>query len=542
MRKLLCVLALLCLLTGTVALAEDEPWPIPYTGEMAGTWGFNGGAEEHGDGFRLNPDGTGVCLEIVDYEQVPLQYRELDVTFTWRVERTATKTYLYETYADGRACTYEIESWGDVRIHIPNHISGGFYYPVLNEEARAYLAGKEEYSAFDSLISDYLDGSITGKIEAVGLRVGEIYLQKEQGAWQIAVMTWDAERDIEARFLLREDEWRIYVDDFVWLWEDFDLGQPWPAARDGQDPYARFPGILESYLTWEYLPQPTETPTPEAPVIPELTAQPGTFPRNQRYAVYEAILGGDDTPNPRAGNGKAVVSTNGDIEVYALWKGMLLIEYAIDDDRHRIGWIDGTIPVTTREIIPELPYTWNPEENVYGVVHESAVLTDDPLYSQSPIATMKRGTSVHVLARLEDWYLVQGHVGSELRMGFIHQDKVDLDHGYAADPEWTIGRNTRYTEQDVQDAFDALAQCIYQNWPGTGLAAVRYDEDDADYADPNAWWMDDTGTKERILLLADLSSMELHHYEIAGAYAWDYLFILQREPGGEWVVVNWGYT
>ena len=53
---------------------------------------------------------------------------------------------------------------------------------------------------------------------------------------------------------------------------------------------------------------------------------------------------------------------------------------------------------------------------------------------------------------------------------------------------------------------------------------------------------DDTGTKEGILLLADLSSMELHDYEIAGAFAVDYLFILHREPGGEWVVVNWGYT
>lgn len=537
------LILLTVLLLALPALAEEDPWPIPYTGEMVGTWGFNGGAEEHGDGFRLNPDGTGVCLEIVDYEQVPLQYRELDVTFTWRVERTATRTFLHETYADGRTYTYEIECWGDARIHIPNHISGGFYYPVLDEEARAYLAGKEEYSAFDGLIADYLDGSIAGKIEATGLRVGEIYLQKEQGAWQITVKTWNAEKDIEVRFLLREDEWRIYADDFVWLWGDFELGQPWPAARDGQDPYARLPGILESYLTWEYLPQPTEEPTPEAPGILELTAQLGTFPRKQRYPVYEAVVGGDDVPNPRAGNGKAVVSTNGDIEVYALWKGHLLIEYAIDDDRHRIGWIDANVPVTTQETIPELPSNRLPEENVYGVVHESAVLTDDPLYSQSSIATMKRGTSVRVLARLEDWYLVQGYAGSELRMGFIRQDKVDLDHGYAADPEWTIGHNTRYTEADVYAAFDALAQCIYQNWPGTGLAAVRYDEDDANEVySGNPWWTDETAAKEGILLLADLSSMELHDYEIAGAYARDYIFILHREPGGEWVVVNWGYT
>ena len=281
----------------------------------------------------------------------------------------------------------------------------------------------------------------------------------------------------------------------------------------------------------------------DGPAIPVLTAQRGFFPANQRYEVYEAILGGDDTPNPRAGNGKAVASTNGDIEVYTLWKGMLLIEYAINDDRHRIGWIDGAISVTTREVIPELPYNRLPEENVYGVVHTGASLTDDPLHSQSRIATISAGTSVYILARLDEWYLVQGHVGSELRMGFIPQDKVDLTHGYAADPEWSIGHNTRYTETDIQDAFDALAQCIYEYWPGTGLAAVRYDEDEANEAySGNPWWTDDTGMKEGILLLADLSSMELHHYEIAGAYARNYIFILQREPGGEWIVVNWGYT
>ena len=93
---------LLCLMMAASAFAEEEPWPLPYTGHLVGTRGFNGGAEEHGDGFRLNPDGTGVCLEIVDYEQAPLQYRDTEYTFTWRAEYTADKTYLHETYADGR--------------------------------------------------------------------------------------------------------------------------------------------------------------------------------------------------------------------------------------------------------------------------------------------------------------------------------------------------------------------------------------------------------------------------------------------------------
>lgn len=536
-RKIIGWLILFGLLT-LPSLAEDAPWPLPYTGDLVGTWGFNGGAEEHGDGFRLNPDGTGVCLEIVDYEQVPLQYRELEYTFTWRLERTADKTYLHETYADGRQVTYEIETWGGTRIHIPNHISGGFYYPVLDEAARAYLSGKAELSAFDGILMDYLDGSITGKIEAVGLHVGEIYLQKEQGVWQIAFKVYDDAKDIEARVLLQEDELRVWVDEYVWLWGDFDLGQPWPAARTTEEAYARLPGILESYLTWEAVPAPT--PEPAAPIIPELSSQIGKFPRNQRYEVYELISGDSMV---RAGNGKATVSTNGAVRVYALWKGDLLIEYSIDDGQHRIGWITTeALPASALEGVPELPYGWDPEENVYGVVHASTFLTDDPLHSQWRITYMNAGTSVYVLAQLDEWYLVQGFVDKELRMGFIQQDKVDLEHGYAANPEWKIGRNTRYADEDVYAAFDALARCIYQSWPGTGLMAVRYDENDANEADPNPWWTDDTGDKEGILLLADLSSMMLHHYEIAGALAKDYLFILHREPGGEWVVVNWGYT
>lgn len=533
------LLLLLCLLMALPALAEEEPWPQPYAGEMIGTWGFCGGAEEHGDGFRLNPDGTGVCLEIIDYEQVPPQYRELEYTFTWHVERTADKTFLHEIRADGSHVTHEIETWGDARIHIPNHISGGFYYPVLDEEAREYLSGRAEPSAFDGILMDYLDGSIAGKIEAAGLRVGEIYLQKEQGAWQIVFSVWDDARDMEARFLLREDEWRISASDFGWLWGDFDLGQPWPAARTVEDAYACMPGILESYLTWEQEPVPTSEP--KARVIPELTAKPGKFPKNQRYEVYE----GPRQEHRRAGSGKAVVSTNGEILVYGTCLGRMMIEYELSAGRHRIGWIDtDQLPESALAGVPELAFFdgGNTEDYTYGVVTGSTGLYDDPLHSRSGICGILPGTSVRVFAKLGSWYLVEGFVCEKLRMGFMPGTSLGLAHGYAANPEWMIGRCTRYTEEDIYDAFDALAQCIYHQWPGTGLMAVRYDEDDADEANPNPWWTDDAGTKEGILLLADLSSMELHDFEIAGYIAKDYIFILHREPGGEWTVANWGYT
>ena len=126
-------------------------------------------------------------------------------------------------------------------------------------------------------------------------------------------------------------------------------------------------------------------------------------------------------------------------------------------------------------------------------------------------------------------------------MGFIQQDQADLEHGYVANPEWSIDQAVCYNETDIQTAFDAVAQYIYHDRPGTGLLALRYIE--AQSADPNAWWQDEEGKLEGICLFADLSSMMLYDYEIAGyGVARDYLFILYREPGGEWAVANWGYT
>lgn len=540
MRRMIAAaaLALLVLLAGT-ALAEEE-YPQPYREELVGTWGFNGGAEEHGDGFRLNADGTGVNLEIVDYKQVPLQFRELDSTFTWRAEYADGKTYLHETYADGRTVIHEVETWGGACIHIPNEMSGGFYYPVLNDAAAAYLADKGEKSAFDGVIADYLDGSITGKIEAAGLHVGEIYLQQEDGAWRIVVKTYDRASWQEHRFILDEKTVTVLVDDFVWLWGDFDLGQPWFAPDTTQRYYDMLPGILQSYLGVEQASP--STPESEAPALPELTARLGSFPKNKTYPVYEALIGGDDEPNRRAGNGKAKVSTNGDIWVYAAWKGHLLIEYEIGQGRNRIGWIsaDG-LPSYTLEGVPALPDSWDTEENVYGVVTADTYLTDDPHYDgldpyYVPVPT---GTSVRCLGSLGTELLVECFINHELRMGFIPVYAVVQNFGYAENAVYSIDQATRFTEQDIRRAMNAVTAFIEEEWAGTAVIELRYIE--AESADPDAWWQDKEGKLEGILLYADLNSMPLWDMEI-GYIARDYQFILYREAGGEWYVGNYGYT
>lgn len=540
MRRMIAAaaLALLVLLAGT-ALAEEE-YPQPYMGDLVGTWGFNGGAEEHGDGFRLNADGTGVWLEIVDYEQVPLQYREMDSTFTWEVHTGGGCTLLVETAADSRVSTYEIETYGDMRIHIPNGVSGGFYYPVLNDAAAAYLADKADSSAFDGVIADYLDGSITGKIEAAGLDVGEIYLQQEDGAWCIVFGVYDRERMLDYRFILDEEYITVLADEAGWLWGDFDLGQPWFAPDTTQRYYDMLPGILQSYLGVKQASP--STPESEAPALPELTAQLGSFPKNKTYPVYETLIGGDDEPNRRAGNGKAKVSTNGEIWVYASWKGHLLIEYEIGQGRNRIGWIsaDG-LPSYTLEGVPALPDSWDTEENVYGVVTADTYLTDDPHYDgldpyYVPVPT---GTSVRCLGSLGTELLVECFINHELRMGFIPVYAVVQNFGYAENAVYSIDQATRFTEQDIRRAMNAVTAFIEEEWAGTAVIELRYIE--AESADPDAWWQDKEGNLEGILLYADLNSMPLWDMEI-GYIARDYQFILYREAGGEWYVGNYGYT
>ena len=110
------------------------------------------------------------------------------------------------------------------------------------------------------------DGSITGKIEAAGLDVGEIYLQQEDGAWRIAVKTYDRASWQEHRFILDEKTVTVLADDFVWLWGDFDLGQPWFAPDTTQRYYDMLPGILQSFLGVEQASP--STPEPEAPALP----------------------------------------------------------------------------------------------------------------------------------------------------------------------------------------------------------------------------------------------------------------------------------
>lgn len=173
-----------------------------------------------------------------------------------------------------------------------------------------------------------------------------------------------------------------------------------------------------------------------APAIPagELKAQNIHFTGGQKYAVYSAPSDGPGVL--RGGNGKAAVSTNDWIQVFGEDDGWILIQYAIDNEHMRFGYIPAeTLPKSATVA----PFAWNPK---IAYLTQDASLTDDPLYSQSQLAQLPEGQSVLVLARMGEWAYVESSAGDWVR-GFIKQSLLRYDMiYYLADHSENIATGT----------------------------------------------------------------------------------------------------
>lgn len=271
--------------------------------------------------------------------------------------------------------------------------------------------------------------------------------------------------------------------------------------------------------------------------IVSLQAQACSFPKNKKYEVYQ----GPGAEYGRSGGGKGAVSTNGDIYVYGTWKDYLLIEYEINDGKHRIGWIClNELPQKQRDGCPAFEFANEYGEYACGVLIRETALTDDPLYSKNAVAQASAGMSVHVLAEMNEYLLVEGFVGKNLRMGFVHESCVDMQNGYAENVICTIDEAKSYAREDILLAMEAVKAAVRESFGGTGVAEIRYIE--AESADADDWWQPEKENREGMQLFADLNSMRLYDYEIASwGVARDYGFILYRDEGGAWEVYNWGY-
>lgn len=534
MKKWLGMMLLLCCLFWSAAAAE----------ELVGTWGFAGGAEVHGDGFRLNADGTGVWLEATDYDTFPLRaFIETDSTFTWKTVTEDKLQYLVETYPDGREEKIWVHFYEDGRLHLPEGEGGGFYWPAGNDAAlRTYLEGRMQMNSYDRLLEDYLQGELAENLAALGLRLDEACVMQIDYVvdWKLLCLCWQesAGRSV-----------RIQVDLYTHVAED---GGLWNADADGvwqvytdEEPCAdaalHYAEIAEGLrLLDEKAAQPTPALVAEIdPLekIAQLQADLRDFPQNKTYNVYQ----GPGEAYGRSGGGKGKVSTNGDIFCYGTWNGWLLIEYEISGDKYRYGWIDAAdLPSDLAESFAELDFAYDGWEYTCGVVVQDVDLTDDPFHSKSVVADMDKGASVHVLAKKQDYFLVEGYVGRKLCMGFVPAGAVDLHHGYAEDVIFTIDEATSFTLEEIYAAMEAVNEAVRAWFPGVSVVEIKYIE--AESADADDWWQPEEAGREGMQLFADLNGMGFTDFEI-GSYgmAMDFGFILYRDLGGAWQVSNWGY-
>lgn len=121
------------------------------------------------------------------------------------------------------------------------------------------------------------------------------------------------------------------------------------------------------------------------------------FTSNKKYAVYS----GSGENYFRAGNGKAVVSTNDWIQVFGRENGWIMIQYDITSDHMRIGWIqESALPKNAN--VSDMQFS---QAKVRTKV--SSNLTDDPLFSAAEISAIPANTEVTRLATMGTWTYVK---------------------------------------------------------------------------------------------------------------------------------------
>ena len=178
------------------------------------------------------------------------------------------------------------------------------------------------------------------------------------------------------------------------------------------------------YVSFNALPTWIDDAKAKLTVAPNLkdgafTAQKVKFTGGQKYPVYT----GPGEDYVRSGNGKGLVSTNGWIEVYGQKDGYILIQYSIDSSHYRFGWIDrNALPEGTS--VPAMDFAGISADTLSEITQDT-FLTDDPLFSQNKLCSLKAGQTVSWLAVLnDDWAYVLVNVNGKMMCGFVRTDCI----------------------------------------------------------------------------------------------------------------------
>lgn len=143
-----------------------------------------------------------------------------------------------------------------------------------------------------------------------------------------------------------------------------------------------------------------------------------TLRANEKYDVFAA----PGRSSYRAANGKAEMSTNDWVQIFGEEDGWLLVQYDIDRDQMRFGYIAASaLPRNTE--VQNLRWYDLPEQTIAT----GTIVTDDPLASRNVIHTLEAGDTVKVLSEFGDWYYIETtNASGKLLRGFIPQRCINL--------------------------------------------------------------------------------------------------------------------
>ncbi len=169
--------------------------------DLIGTWQFVGGGEVMGDGFRLNADGTGRCLEAEYTEGYPKHLQATATTFRWQyADGILTVTFGHDSGYD-----YPITRY-DHRIHFAEGEGGGFYQKYDEDAIRAEIEARIQNGTateFDALVQDYITDDLEpALVENLHLRsvVATVDWYSEEKSVTVSAWQLDLDHDLTIRF------------------------------------------------------------------------------------------------------------------------------------------------------------------------------------------------------------------------------------------------------------------------------------------------------------------------------------------------------
>lgn len=198
-----------CLSAGlTESVAESD---------LIGTWQFVGGGEVMDDGFLLNADGTGRCLEAEYTEGYPKHLQVTDTTFRWQFDEGIF------TISFGRNDSYDYPiTRYDHRIHFAEGEGGGFYQKYDENAIRTEIEARIQNGTateFDALVLDYITDDLEPALaENLHLRsvVATVDWYGEEKSMTVSARQLDLDHDLTIRFT--ESDTTVYIGTAESIW------------------------------------------------------------------------------------------------------------------------------------------------------------------------------------------------------------------------------------------------------------------------------------------------------------------------------------